>query len=248
MKFVSLTGLISYNEAREMQKLWVDLRQRDEVEDTVFFLEHAPVITRGRGLQRQPGSDGSDLRRMPDPVGTQIEICDTERGGDLTYHGPGQLVAYPIVKLKGGAAFRDVHSYLRFLELSIIDLMGAFDISARTKDGATGVWVGDRKIASIGIAVRKWITYHGIAINVVNDLSPFHAFSPCGFESEVMTSMKTLKDTVFSALALNAPGEWRRRIETSLAQSFLNCAGLDLTPRISRVAWQSADNFKFLDL
>ncbi len=235
MKFISIQGLVPYDEARELQRTWVEMRARDEVPDTVFFLEHAPVITRGRGLQRKPGEVAKPS--MPLNIGALkgIEYAESERGGDLTYHGPGQLVAYPIFKL-GQGPLKDIQTYLRFLEQVLIQTLAQFEIRSRVIEGATGVWVGDRKIASIGIAVRKWITSHGIALNVVNDLAPFRLFSPCGFNPEVMTSMRELKDFLFSNLEVQ---EWRKRIEAELLKNILIGAGISSKPAFIEVEWGS---------
>lgn len=196
MEFLSLPGLTPYEEARTLQLELVEKRARDEIDDTLIFLEHSSVITRGRGLQRKPG-DTQSMRQMPLPTDLPagFEFSESERGGDLTYHGPGQLVAYPIFKLdgKGFAPHHDVTGFLRKLEqvfISELESLGLENVEAR--ENATGVWVGERKIASIGIAVKKWVTYHGLAINIVNDLKPFHLISPCGFSPEVMTRLSDL--------------------------------------------------------
>ena len=191
MQFRSLPGLIPYEEARRLQHQLVEERAIDQIPDTVLFLEHFPVITRGRGLQ-WTGADRP--KQMPVPLGLPPEIgfCETERGGDLTYHGPGQLVIYPIVKLDGSGLGpkRDVAGFLRKLERVLIAVLLDLGLKAEARENATGIWIGERKLASIGIAVRKWVTYHGVAINGVNDLSPFHLISPCGFSPEVMTRLQ----------------------------------------------------------
>jgi lipoyl(octanoyl) transferase len=211
MRFWSLPGLVSYAEAREFQKALVDQRAADEIPDTILFLEHEPVITRGRGLQF---TGEIRARHMPMPIQLPpgVAFAESERGGDLTYHGPGQLVVYPIVKLdgKGWAPHHDVTGFLRRFEQIFIDELASMGLTADARSGAAGVWVGDKKVASIGIAVRKWVTYHGIAINVVNDLSPFHIFSPCGFASEVMTRLSDLVPDF-------EKDGWRERLEKGIA-------------------------------
>lgn len=209
MQFWSLTGLTNYEDARRLQLALVEARANDQISDTVIFVEHEPVVTRGRGLQRGPSdvdASGIPLPRqiaLPGPLPAGIAFAESERGGDLTYHGPGQLVIYPICKLDGqgfGPA-RDVAAYLRRFEGLVIESIAEW--SGRTaqgfaREGATGVWVrkiGEsedlaRKIASMGIAVRRWVTYHGLALNCVNDLKPFHLISPCGFAPEVMTRLE----------------------------------------------------------
>jgi lipoyl(octanoyl) transferase len=147
-------------------------------EESVILLEHEPVYTIGRLL------DKSSLRsvdHLPYPV------FETNRGGQATYHGPGQLVGYPILDLR--ARGRDLHGYLRKLEDLLIDLLEEFGISGSKIEGKTGVWVQDRKIASIGVGVRKWITMHGFALNVASDLSGFLSIIPCGLSGVQMTSI-----------------------------------------------------------
>jgi len=146
--------------------------------ETVILLEHEPVYTIGRL------PDKSSLRnasRLPYPV------FETNRGGQATYHGPGQLVGYPIVDLciRG----RDLHHYLRKLENLLIDLLADFGLEGVRIDGKTGVWIQDRKIASIGVGVRKWVTMHGFALNVASDLSGFQNITPCGLSGVTMTSI-----------------------------------------------------------
>ncbi len=148
--------------------------------ETVILLEHEPVYTIGRLL------DKSSLRRveqLPHP------IFETNRGGQATYHGPGQLIGYPILDLRTRG--RDLHSYLRKLEDLLIDLLKEFGITGDKIPGKTGVWVQDRKIASIGIGVRKWVTMHGFALNVANDLRGFQNIIPCGLPGVRMTSIST---------------------------------------------------------
>ena len=190
MEFRSLPGFVPYEEARKLQQELVEQRARDEIPDTVLFLEHEPVITQGRGLQwtGQPRE-----RHMPVPalIPAGVSFCESERGGDLTYHGPGQLVIYPIVKLdgQGFGPDHDINAYLRKLEQVFVEDLKDLGLHSVPHESATGVWVANQKIASIGIAIRKWVTYHGVAINVVNDLKPFHLISPCGFSPDVMVNI-----------------------------------------------------------
>ena len=151
-----------------------------EGEETVILLEHEPVYTIGR-LR-----DKSSLRiveELPHPV------FETNRGGQATYHGPGQLIGYPILDLRPRG--RDLHSYLRTLEDLLIDLLKEFGITGNKVREKTGVWVQGRKIASIGVGVRKWVTMHGFALNVANDLSGFQNIIPCGLSGVRMTSIST---------------------------------------------------------
>jgi lipoyl(octanoyl) transferase len=147
-------------------------------EESVILLEHDPVYTIGRLL------DKSSLRvvdQLPYPV------FETNRGGQATYHGPGQLVGYPILDLR--ARGRNLHCYLRKLEDLLIDLLKEFEIKGSKVEGKTGVWVQERKIASIGVGIRKWVTMHGFALNVASDLSGFQSITPCGLSGVRMTSI-----------------------------------------------------------
>ena len=147
-------------------------------EESVILLEHEPVYTIGRLL------DKSSLRiidELPHPV------FETNRGGQATYHGPGQLVGYPILDLRTRG--RDLHCYLRKLEDLLIDLVKEFEINGEKVQGKTGVWVRDRKIASIGVGVRKWVTMHGFALNVASELNGFLSITPCGLSGVRMTSI-----------------------------------------------------------
>jgi lipoyl(octanoyl) transferase len=175
-------GTVPYAEAWELQRRLQERRQREEIGDLLLLLEHPPVYTRGR--RSQPG----EL-----PMGTEwyeaqgIEVHDTDRGGLVTYHGPGQLVAYPIVQLHGYGD--DVHEYVRGLERTMTGALAKAGVRASTIEGLTGVWVGTRKIGSIGLHVSRGVTTHGLAINVNNDLQPFEWVVPCGLEGVSMTSL-----------------------------------------------------------
>ncbi|HTL11380.1 MAG TPA: lipoyl(octanoyl) transferase LipB, partial [Bdellovibrionota bacterium] len=231
VRFLSLPGQVPYEAARTLQLELVEQRAAGRIPDTVLFLEHAPVVTRGRGLQVPQGAKAADQMRAM-PLSEEllrekgISIAESERGGDLTYHGPGQLVIYPIVKLDGGGlgARKDIHAHLRWLEGGLISLIGAFGLKASTRQDATGVWVGEgpaaRKVASLGIAVRKWVTYHGMAVNVVNDLAPFHLISPCGFSPEVMGRLQDLGPAFAESWSKTG---WRLWLEAELAARL--CAG-----------------------
>lgn len=196
MQFLSLRHqgslLVPYAKAWEYQKSLVEKRVADEIPDTVLFVEHPPTVTRGRGLQWTPERGQSD-RAMPiDRLSKGTEYFEIERGGDLTWHGPGQLVIYPIVKLDGSGfgPDHDVTGFLRKLERVIANWLEKYDLKTESREHATGIWTNGKKIASIGIAVRKWVTYHGIGLNLTNSLTGFQEFSPCGFSSEVMTTLE----------------------------------------------------------
>jgi len=150
--------------------------------DLLLLLEHPPVITFGRN------TDHNNLLWSEQSLrAAGIDCVETRRGGDMTLHNPGQLVGYPIVDLNGYQ--RDVHTFLRRLEEVLVATIADYGLSGRTIDGKTGVWIEDRKIASIGVAVRRWISYHGFALNIDNDLSSFAAIIPCGLADVTMTSM-----------------------------------------------------------
>jgi lipoate-protein ligase B len=170
-------GRRDYQEVWQLQKDWVAARQRDEIPDTLVLVEHPDVITLGRRL-----SAPANVLTPGD-----IPVVEIERGGDVTYHGPGQLVGYPILKLDG--AERDLHLYLRNLEEALIGVCDELGLEGSRNPGWTGVWIGPRKVASLGIAVRKWVTMHGFALNVSTDLTRFTTINPCGLEAAVMTSL-----------------------------------------------------------
>ena len=167
----------SYRAVHALQLELVDLKAKEKGPDVILLGEHERVITLGRGT-RQPPAD------LP------IAVERVERGGQATWHGPGQLVGYPIVDLQELGI--SVRAYLRELELSLIDALEVWDLHGQVRDGATGVWIGERKIASLGVAVRRWVTYHGFALNVCPELADFALIQPCGYSPEVMTSMAEL--------------------------------------------------------
>lgn len=221
MRFWSLKGLLAYEEVRSLQHSLVDLRSKDLIPDTVLFLEHQPVITRGRGLQFT-GEPRDRQMPLPSFLPPGIAFSESERGGDLTYHGPGQWVVYPICKLDGSGLTprHDIGGFLRQLENLLIEELGSRGVLAGVKSHATGVWIqSEKKVASIGMAVRKWVSYHGFALNCVNDLSPFHLISPCGFSPEVMTRL---------ADWTSLREDWRDDLERSFARRW--CPNAPLVP------------------
>jgi lipoyl(octanoyl) transferase len=185
-------GVVAYEEAGGMQRALESARRAGEIDDVVLLLEHPPVYTKGRRSTPDELPMGEDWYRMQG-----IEVTETDRGGRVTYHGPGQLVAYPIVDLRRLANPDDVHDFIRRMEASMIAAIGDFGIEAGVIEGLTGVWVGDRpppagdarKIGSIGIHVSRGVTTHGLAVNVANDLQPFEWVVPCGIEACRMTSL-----------------------------------------------------------
>ncbi len=213
MKALSLRHEVPYADMHALQLRYAALRQQDLVPDTVFFLEHEPVFTRGRGIQ---DSHLHSMRHFPMLGSTDIPVLHVERGGDVTYHGPGQLVIYLIWKLAQGGGRHDLAHILRGLEYSVIAGLDHFGIKAHRRDGASGVWVGEQKIASLGIAAKKWVTFHGIAINMVNGLEPFSLASPCGYSASIMTRAKD-----HAVL----PQDWRREFELVCLDSLQNELG-----------------------
>ncbi|MBI2645619.1 MAG: lipoyl(octanoyl) transferase LipB [Deltaproteobacteria bacterium] len=176
-------GLKEYEEVWQLQKELVAQRIENKIPDTLVLVEHPHVITKGR------------RSKALDVVNPKVPVFEIERGGEVTYHGPGQLVGYPIIYLGQKAGIKD---YMRSLEEVLIRTLEHFDIQGVRKEGCTGVWVQDKKIASLGVAVKKWVTYHGFALNVNTDLSYFQMINPCGFDCSVMTSMQTLRHQSFS--------------------------------------------------
>jgi lipoyl(octanoyl) transferase len=175
-------GIVPYGEALELQRALAEDRIAGRIPDTLLLLEHPPVITLGRGWKQ------SSLPLDPDALRRRgIEVFEIERGGDVTYHGPGQLVGYPIIDLQQHRP--DLHWYLRQLEAVLITALANFGIPAERSLGLTGVWTNGRKIASIGVHVKRWVTWHGFALNVTTELSPFSLIVPCGIPDVVMTSV-----------------------------------------------------------
>jgi lipoyl(octanoyl) transferase len=161
------------------EELAAKKREDASLEDQLLLLEHEPVYTIGRTPDR---SSLLGSAHLPHPV------FSINRGGQATYHGPGQLMGYPIIDLR--RCGQDLHKYLRWLEQLLIDLLARYDIAAQRRESLTGVWVENRKIASIGVGVRHWITMHGFALNVCGDLSPFDHIVPCGINNVAITSME----------------------------------------------------------
>ena len=198
-------GLVEYRAATDLQSHLRAARLAGEVPDVLLALEHPPVYTRGR--RSEPGElpMGEDWYRAQG-----IEVVQTDRGGKLTYHGPGQLVGYPIMRIG------DVGAYLRTMERAIVAALADAGVAAGPREGLTGVWVQDRKIGSIGVHVLRGVTTHGFAINVENDLQPFEWVVPCGLEGVRMTSVSRETEAP-------APGimpSFRERVATRFAEAF----------------------------
>jgi lipoate-protein ligase B len=185
-------GTRDYAEAWRVQQELVAARQRDEVPDTLVLAEHPHVLTMGRGAHRE------NLRTSVD-----MPVFEVERGGDVTYHGPGQLCGYPILQLREDE--RDVHLYLRRIEEALIRTLADFAINAGRCPGFTGVWVGSHKLASLGVAVRRWVTSHGFALNVCTDLDRFSTINPCGLPASAMSSMTRILGRPVAVAEVRAP-------------------------------------------
>ncbi len=182
---VRALGLKDYMETWELQRDLVEKRRRGEIPDTLLLLEHLPVYTRGASS------------KAPVPCFLPFPLHTVERGGDITYHGPGQLVGYPILDLRARAL--RPRNYLRSLEAVLIEALRPLELGAETLRGFTGVWAQGKKIASIGVAVKDHISYHGFSLNVSCDLEPFSRIHPCNLESEEIASVQSLLGRPVSA-------------------------------------------------
>jgi lipoate-protein ligase B len=210
-------GRVEYHQAHHLQRALADRLIQGEIgHDLLLLLEHEPTITLGRGTR--PASlplSAAELRRRG------FTVAEVERGGDVTWHGPGQLVGYPIIDLNRHRP--DLHWYLRKVEEAIIEGLARLGLEAGPRPGYTGVWIGDRKIASIGVHSRQWVTTHGFALNVTNDLAGFDCIVPCGLEGVRMTS-------VAECLPGGDPDALPRQAREALSRGF---AGVfDLVPRV----------------
>jgi lipoyl(octanoyl) transferase len=187
-------GRMNFEEALAFQEeLVAKKRENPDAIDELLLLEHEPVYTIGRTPDQ---SSLVDAAHLPHP------LFAINRGGQATYHGPGQLIGYPIIDLR--RCGQDLHRYLRWLEGLLIQTLATYEISARTRPGLTGVWIDRRKIASIGVGVRHWITMHGFALNVCGDLAPFARIIPCGIQGVTMTSVEIEAGKSFSVVDVAA--------------------------------------------
>ena len=201
IEVVRLPGLIPYDEGLRIQQARRDAVERGVAPEAVFLLEHAPVITLGRKWRPE-----NLLRTRGEYAEMGIDVCETDRGGDVTYHGPGQMVAYPILNLNavGSRSCATVPNrkpsiqwYLRALEEVLIRQLACYGLQATRCEGLTGVWVGDAKIAAIGVRIHNWTTSHGVALNVNPDMAHFRLIIPCGIADKPVASLEALlgKDT-----------------------------------------------------
>lgn len=174
-------GLMSYQKAWDIQKEMQDKRLKDKIKDTIILVEHDPVYTLGKN-----GNEDHLLQSRD----TSVDVYKIERGGDITFHGPGQLVCYPIIDLSNYK--KSVTWYMRTLEQITIDVLEEFNIIAKRVEGLTGVWVGDEKIAAQGVRISRWVTMHGFALNVNPDLRFYDGIIPCGIFDHGVTSMEKL--------------------------------------------------------
>jgi len=205
-------GSINYDEAYRCQRSLVDAVVSGRSDEHILFLEHPPVLTIGRGGGRHNILAGDDLLQREG-----IVIREIDRGGDVTYHGPGQLVGYPILNLNRHG--KDIHLYLRNLEEALIRMLAGFDLKGERNPGLTGVWVGGAKVAAIGVGVRRWVTFHGFALNIDPNMNHFKLINPCGIIDKPVTAMVNLLGDVDPALI-------RERTLRALAEVF----NLDIVP------------------
>ena len=175
-------GTIDYAEAHRLQKELQAKRISGEIDDTVLLLEHPPVLTMGRSAKEQ------HVLAAPDVLAARgISVHEVGRGGDVTYHGPGQLVAYPIIDLKPDR--RDVRKYMWSLEETMIRTSADFGLAATRVEGLNGAWIGDRKVGAVGVRISRWVTMHGLALNANSDLTHFDLIVPCGIQNKTVTSL-----------------------------------------------------------
>lgn len=180
-------GRVGYAEGLEIQQRLVEQRKAGEIPDQLLLLEHPPVITLGVKTR----NNQTNIVASPEALGAAgVEVFETGRGGDVTYHGPGQLVGYPIIDLKPDRC--DVHQYVRDIEEVMIRAAASFGVTAGRLPGLTGAWVGDEKLAAIGVRISKWVTSHGFAFNVNTALDHFDFIVPCGITGKGVTSLQKL--------------------------------------------------------
>lgn len=215
-------GRMEYGRAERLQERLVAARRAGELPDTLLFVEHYPVVTVG-------GSAGDVAAELEVAAARAagVPVHRVSRGGRATWHGPGQIVGYPIIDLR--AHRTDLHWYLRALEDVLIDALGAVGIAAGRVEGLTGVWVGERKVASIGIAVRGWVTWHGFALNLDCDPAVWRLLQPCGLTPEAMASLAELSDV--SPTRAEMIAALTRGFAAHFALRTTSCAPAELLPR-----------------
>lgn len=212
----SFLGLVSYSDGLRLQETAVERLRLEDAPEQLLLLEHPHVFTLGRG------ADSSNILADTEELQTNsVEVHETGRGGDVTYHGPGQLVGYPIINLKPDRC--DVHRYVRDLEEVLIRTVAEFGVNGTRIKGLTGVWVGNEKIAAIGVRIARWITSHGFALNVNTDLDYFKMIVPCGITDKGVTSLSRLlgKRIPLYEVAQIASGEFARVFDRHISFSGL---------------------------
>lgn len=213
-RLLRLEGLTDYGEALELQRRLASARVNGEIaDDLLLLLEHPRVITLGRGAR-----ESNVIATTEALANSGVELHEVERGGDVTYHGPGQLVGYPIIDLTHHK--QDLHWYLRQLEEVLLRALSSFGVPGVRVPGYTGVWIEDRKIASIGVHVTRWVTLHGFALNVCTDLADFDLIVPCGIDAVQMTTLEREAGRTYSV------DEVARQVACSFGETF----GLAMQP------------------
>jgi len=226
--FYNLHKYQSYTKILRLQHRLYALRVDNRIGNVILLLEHSPVISIGRTL-------GADVHLLGDPLSLKsqgIEICSTNRGGDITYHGPGQLVVYFIIAL----IERDIHRFIRNLEKSIIGLLARYNIQGHCKPEYPGVWVNEEKICALGIYVRKWVTMHGIALNVYPNLSHFDFIVPCGIQHKGVTSLQKIYQENHRVSRFNM-----KQIKQNYIKSFSETFQVDIAEGDQNEIWQSPE-------
>lgn len=215
-------GRVPYDEALALQRSLAQSRiARTLPHDVLLLVEHPPVITLGRSARAE------NLLASPRALAEDgVDIVEVERGGDITFHGPGQLVGYPILDLRGHR--EDLHWYLRTLEQVLVEALGSLGIAAEARAGLTGVWTHGRKIASIGVHAKQWVTWHGFALNVTTDLDQFDAIVPCGIDGVEMTSVARELGWNAARARSDASGLWRAASEAVVVafESRFDCTAI----------------------
>lgn len=214
-------GTIPYAEGVDLQRRLVEQRKSDAIPDQLLLLEHPPVITLGVKTR----DNRSHIVATPQTLQDEgVEVFESGRGGDVTYHGPGQLVGYPIIDLRPDRC--DVHRYVRDLEQTLIQAVARFDVIADRTAGLTGIWVGDKKLAAIGVRIARWITSHGFALNVTTKLEHFNLIVPCGIADKGVTSLERLTghhvgiESVIPAITDAFASVFERTVVASVSPSY----------------------------
>jgi lipoyl(octanoyl) transferase len=216
-------GTISYGDAVTLQQQFVERRKAGEIPNQLLLLQHPPVITLGVKAR----NDRSHIVASQESLSSRgVEVVESGRGGDVTFHGPGQIVGYPIFDLRPDRC--DVHRYVRDLEEVLIRSLATLGIASERADGLTGVWVGDDKIAAIGVRIARWVTSHGFALNVNTDLSHFDLIVPCGIRNRGVTSVQRLLGRTVELVS----------VEDAIVRSFADVFGAQIVEKTALPAPQ----------